>query len=50
MVLRKFKEDVDLEALEDHMVELLKEGDPIVYLKKKLAGESLLKKGLDLDE
>ena len=48
-IVRKFKEDIDLEALESRMVELLKEGDPLTYLKKKLAGESILR-NLDLDE
>ena len=36
-VVRKLKEDIDLVALESHMSELLKEGDPIASLEKKLA-------------
>ena len=36
-IVRNLQEDINLEALESHMSELLKEGDPIVFLKKQLA-------------
>ena len=36
-VVRNLQEDIDLVALESHMPELLKEGDPIAFFKKQLA-------------
>ena len=36
-IVRNLQEDINLEALESHMSELLKEGDPIAFFKKQLA-------------